>query len=122
MYEKKSDPVAPFSVFLWRVFQSCLVGLIIVASALFIGTMGYHFTEDLAWLDSFFNAALVLSDMGPVVPMATPYGKIFEASYALFCGIMFVSIMSVILAPILHRFLHAFMRIMIKIKKSKSIK
>jgi hypothetical protein len=54
------------------------------------------------------NAAMILSGMGPVATLQTDGGKIFAGCYALFSGIALISILGIIFAPVIHRFLHKF--------------
>ena len=54
------------------------------------------------------NAAMILSGMGPLNPLQTQGGKLFAGAYALFSGLVFITVMVVILAPVFHRFLHKF--------------
>ena len=49
---------------------------------------------------------MILSGMGPVHPMETPAAKLFASFYALFSGLVFVGIASVMVAPFVHRLLH----------------
>lgn len=49
---------------------------------------------------------MILTGMGPIDPMKTDAAKIFAGSYALFSGIAFLSTVAVLLAPVVHRFLH----------------
>ena len=49
-----------------------------------------------------------LREMGPVDPLPTHAAKIFASCYALFSGLAFVGIVSVLLAPFVHRMLHRF--------------
>jgi hypothetical protein len=58
--------------------------------------------------DSLLNASMILTGMGPVTPLTTVSGKLFAVAYCLFSGIVFLSLMAIILAPIYHRFLHSF--------------
>ena len=69
---------------------------------------GYHVLGHLSWLDSFVNASMILTGMGPVDHMETAAAKIFSGVYALFSGVVFLSAAAVILTPVLHRFLHRF--------------
>ena len=46
--------------------------------------------------------------MGEVDALHTDAGKFFAGTYALFCGLFVVIASGVVLAPILHRILHAF--------------
>jgi len=96
-----------------REFASHLVrngqiaaGMILVC--LGIGVVGYHLFGQLQWLDSLVNASMILGGMGPVDPVRSTGGKWFESLYALFSGVMFLTSVSVFLAPMAHRFLHRF--------------
>lgn len=70
--------------------------------------LGYHFLGGLAWIDAFQNAAMILSGMGPVDPLKTDLAKLFAGVYALYSGLALVATAGLILAPIVHRFLHRF--------------
>jgi hypothetical protein len=70
--------------------------------------MGFHVFAKLPWIDAFVNAAMILSGMGPVATLQTDAGKIFAGGYALFSGIALITIMGIIFAPVVHRFLHKF--------------
>ena len=69
---------------------------------------GYHQTEGLPWLDALLNASMILSGMGPVQELHTTAGKLFASFYALFSGVMFITLAGVLFAPVFHRFLHKF--------------
>jgi hypothetical protein len=73
-----------------------------------MGMWGYHHFEGMLWVDAFANAAMILSGMGPLSPLATNAGKIFSGFYALFSGLLFILILGIIFAPFVHRFLHKF--------------
>ena len=60
----------------------------------------------LSWIDSLLNASMILGGMGPVDPLRTNGAKIFASCYALFSGLAFIGIVSVLLAPFVHRLLH----------------
>jgi hypothetical protein len=51
---------------------------------------------------------MILSGMGPVIPIETISGKWFSSFYALFSGVIFITNIGVIIAPIAHRFFHKF--------------
>ena len=80
----------------------------LIVFALGIGMTGYHCFESLNWVDAFVNAAMILSGMGPVNQLNTDSGKIFAGCYALFSGLVFLSAVSIVLAPLAHRALHRF--------------
>ena len=105
-YEHISQPVARMPLFLRRQLRSIGIGLIFIAVALFAGMLGYHRLVGLSWIDSYENAAMILSGMGPLSSPASVAGKIFAGSYALFSGIAVLAIAGVIAAPLVHRFLH----------------
>ena len=106
-FEHRTKPLAPRHVFLGRLAGSVLIALALIAIALGAGMAGYRLTESMDWLDAFLNAAMLLGGMGPVDALHTDAGKLFAGAYALFCGLLIVVASGVILAPILHRVLHA---------------
>lgn len=106
MFEKLTQKVAPKPKFYKRVLKSLLYALSIIAFSLFIGMLGYHYLENFNWIDSFLNASMILSGMGPANPLTSNEGKIFAGIYALFSGIIFLIAIAIILAPLFHRFLH----------------
>ena len=69
---------------------------------------GYHFFENLPWLDAFVNAAMILSGMGPLANPQTAGGKLFAGCYALYSGLVLILVAGVVFAPVVHRFLHRF--------------
>lgn len=81
---------------------------LLLSASLGAGTVGYHVLADLDWVDAVLNAAMILTGMGPVSPLHSPAAKLFAAGYALFSGIVFVAGVSLVMAPIVHRFLHRF--------------
>lgn len=79
-----------------------------MAGSLALGVLGYHIVAGLSWLDSLVNASMILTGMGPVDAMTTDGAKLFASFYALFSGVAFLTIVAVLLAPAVHRFLHRF--------------
>lgn len=108
MFEHSRSPLIPFHSFFSRLLRNFFWGLLIIAVSLLMGMVGYHIFEQMAWIDAFVNAAMILSGMGPLTPLTTPEGKIFAGIYALFSGIMFLLIVGIIFAPVVHRFFHKF--------------
>lgn len=104
--EKLSEPLASSRVFAGRVFRSVLVGTLLVSITLFTGMAGYHYLEDITWLDSFVNATLIMSGMGVLDAPTTVSGKLFEGFYALFCGLVLIAATAIAFTPVIHRFLH----------------
>ena len=108
MPEKIYKPLMPTYKFIVQVIRSSVMGLGVIAAAQFVGMLGYHLFEGMSWIDSFVNAAMILSGMGPLNPLQTTAGKLFAGFYALFSGLAFILIIGIIFAPIVHRFLHRF--------------
>jgi hypothetical protein len=106
MYEHKRHYVLPWHRFIRRASRHLFIGLAIFSVAVGVGTLGYHTAGHLPWLDSFLNASMILSGMGPVDRMTTTAGKLFASLYALFSGVVFIGVMGVVLAPWAHRLLH----------------
>ncbi len=101
-------PLLPRKIFLKRLLLSVCAGIGIIFASLFLGMLGYHTFEKLPWVDAFVNAAMILSGMGPVSTLNTDAGKIFAGCYALYSGIALISIVGIIFAPVVRRFLHKY--------------
>jgi hypothetical protein len=108
MFENKSEKLLPWPRFARRLLRSALLAAGIIAFSLSVGIAGYRGFAHLGWLDALLNASMILTGMGPVDPMTNPGAKLFASAYALFSGVVFLSAVAVILAPIFHRFLHHF--------------
>ena len=108
MYERRHEPLLPFRRFVIRQLKHMAVALGLVAVALAIGMAGYHFLDELGWIDSFVNASMLLGGMGPVDPLKTNAAKLFAGFYALFSGLIFLVSVGVLFAPIVHRLFHHF--------------
>ncbi len=106
MFEHRSQSLLPVRQFVLRVIRHVIVGLALMFIALGIGMVGYHGLEGLSWLDSFLNASMILGGMGPVAKLHNPAAKLFAGFYALFAGLAFIGVASVIVLPIAHRLLH----------------
>lgn len=108
MFEHRKTPLLPFEAFLVRLVRHAGMGLAIIVIALGGGMIGYHHFESMTWIDSFANAAMILSGMGPLHPLLTDQGKLFAGLYALFSGLAFITIVGIIFVPIVHRLIHKF--------------
>jgi len=80
----------------------------IAAVALSIGVLGYHFIAELPWIDALLDASMILGGMGQVATLKSDAAKLFASAYALFSGLVFIMVVAVTLAPVLHRILHKF--------------
>lgn len=108
MFEHKTEKLVSLPVFVRRMTISLLLLLTVLIGALGLGVLGYHQFAELAWIDSLLNASMILTGMGPVAPMTTTPAKLFASVYALFSGVVFLSSIGLLLAPIFHRMLHKF--------------
>ena len=137
-YERPNEPLAPRRRFFRRlgVNLGLAVGLIVVSLA--AGMFGYWYFDGLSPIDAFLNAAMIESGMivcgdphevkqqleafeyigiDQLVfggPNGIPFDvqresiELFAGLYALYSGLTLVATAGLILAPILHRFLHRF--------------
>ena len=108
MYENRSRPLLSRKKFYHRMARSMTLALALIGGSLLIGMAGYHEFEHMGWIDSFANASMILSGMGPLGELKTTTGKIFAGCYALFSGVAFLTSVGVVFAPVYHRFLHKF--------------
>ena len=108
IFEHRKQAVIPRDRFLVRLFHSAVVAIVLIATSLGIGIVGYRVTEGLSWIDSYLNASMLLGGMGPINAPVTFGGKIFAGLYSLYCGLVVILVAGVILAPVAHRLLHTF--------------
>lgn len=107
-YENCDEKLISRAAFLRRLGHSFGVICILIGISLFIGMLGYRNLESLSWTDSFLNASMILGGMGPVDTMRTEAGKIFAGIYALYSGLAFLVLASLLFGPVAHRILHSF--------------
>ena len=108
MFEHKTDKILSRRKFMGRMASALGFATIILVLALTIGTLGYRFAAGFSWIDAFLNASMILTGMGPVGELKTVCGKLFASFFALFSGVVFLTIMAVTLGPVLHRLMHRF--------------
>jgi xanthine/uracil permease len=108
MFEHRTSPLATHQAFIRRLWRCALLSAGISAATLAVGMGGYHFLEGQSWVDAFANASMILAGMGPLGNLNTSGGKIFAGCYALFCGLIFVGVVTILIAPVFHRALHKF--------------
>lgn len=108
MFEQKGDALATRMTFFGRVIHWLSVTLVLIAASLLLGICGYHFTENMPWLDSLLNASMILGGMGPVDPLHTAGGKLFASFYAIYSGLFLIICGGLFLVPVFHRVLHHF--------------
>lgn len=105
-FERKYQKVASLSHFAKRMSKYGFFAILLISFSMGIGTLGYHYFDNLSWLDSFYMASMILTGMGPVSDMTNDAAKWFSSFYALYSGVAFLSITAVFFAPIIHRLLH----------------
>jgi hypothetical protein len=108
IYESRKVPPLSRRRFLQRLALHAIVSMLLVAASLLAGILGYMHYENLPWRDAFLNAAMLLGGMGPVNAPLSDDGKLFAGIYALYAGLVFLIVVGVMLAPMLHRLLHLF--------------
>lgn len=108
MYEHRRHPLINAKAFVRRVSGHLVAAVLVVACGLGIGVLGYHHIAGLGWVDSLLNASMILGGMGPVDPLKSDAAKVFASFYALFSGLVFIGVASLVIAPFAHRVLHRF--------------
>jgi hypothetical protein len=106
MFEHHKKPLISRREFISRQLRYTGFSSVILIFSIGMGMFGYHFWGVLPWIDSFLNASMILTGMGPVDHLNTDSGKLFASFYALFSGISFLTFVAVLFAPLYHRFLH----------------
>jgi hypothetical protein len=85
------------------------IALALLAASLLIGMGGYRWLAPMDWVDAFLNAAMLLGGMGPVdPPLSNDAAKLFAGAYALYCGLVFIAVTGLIIAPVGAHILHRF--------------
>jgi hypothetical protein len=108
MFEAKNEPVISKRSFASRIMGWGGVTFGLVAVSLAVGMAGYHYLENMPWIDALLNASMILGGMGEVDPLRTDAGKIFASVYALYSGFFLIICGGLFMAPIFHRVLHRF--------------
>jgi hypothetical protein len=108
VFEHRLSPLLPLPAFRARLAKMASLGFALIAASLAGGMLGYHYIAGQTWPDSFLNAAMILSGMGPIGELNSTAAKIFAGSYALYSGLALILIAGIILSPVVHRFLHKF--------------
>ena len=108
MYESTKHRPLSRPHFRRRLLGHFLAATGLILGSLLLGMAGYAHYEQLAWPDAFLNAAMLLGGMGPVESPQTAGGKLFAGLYALYAGLVFLVAVGIVLAPVVHRFMHKF--------------
>lgn len=105
-FESKHEPLLSRGQFARRLLRNFGAASGLIAVSLLGGMLGYHLTEGMNAVDSFVNAAMILSGMGPIGELKTTGGKLFAGCYALYSGLVLVLASGIVLAPVVHRIMH----------------
>lgn len=108
MLESRQHPLAPRHVFAWRLLKFLSGAFILSGFALGLGVLGYHYVAGFTWVDSLLNASMILAGMGPLGMLPNDGAKLFASGYALFSGLVFITVTGIVLTPVAHRVLHHF--------------
>ena len=108
MYEHRDQRLLPRHRFVRRLVAHWTMALALIAGALGIGIAGYMGIEHMPWDDALLNASMLLGGMGPVGELHSTAAKVFASGYALFSGLMFITVAGMLVGPVFHRFLHRF--------------
>ena len=104
----------PRPLFFRRLARNASIAIGVIGGGLFIGMMGYHWLGGLTWEEAFYYSAMILSGEGPppdphaLTGAGLSHLHLFAGFYALFSGVTFITMVGVLLAPVVHRFLHRF--------------
>ncbi len=105
-YEHRSKPVIPLRQFYGRIAYNIGFALVLVLLSLLAGAAGYHFFENMNWIDALLNASMIAGGMGPVDVLHTDAGKLFASIYAIYSGLFLIIVTGIVLSPVFHRLMH----------------
>jgi len=112
--EVMMKPIPSRRLFVLRMLRSAAIAAGVIGGGLIIGMLGYHALGRIGWEESFYYSSMILSGEGPP-PDPQPLSALqvshlhtFAGFYALFSGVTFITMVGVLFAPALHRFLHRF--------------
>lgn len=88
---------------LFQIGRGMARGIVLLLLSLSIGMFGFKYYIGKSWSDAFLNSAMLLTGMGPVDEPETSEGKIFAGIFALYSGIVFLSIVGIITMPLFHK-------------------
>jgi hypothetical protein len=82
--------------------------MVLIALSMLAGTWGFWALGGQAPIDALLNAAMLLGGMGPIGDIRSTAGKLFAAAFALYAGLAFLGMATLLFAPVFHRALHKF--------------
>lgn len=105
-FEHKTALLLSRKKYYLRVGRHIIAAILLLWMSLYIWVLWYHYLWGLPRVDSLLNASMILWGMGPVDILHTSAAKIFASFYALYSGMLLLSIFSLVLAPVIHRVFH----------------
>lgn len=108
MFEKRSEPLLSGTKFAKRMALCLSCSLLIIAVSLLIGIAGYCAFEEMSFLDAFHQATLLYCGVSAYSAAMTESGKLFEGIFAIYSAVALFIPVTILLAPIIHRFMHKF--------------
>ena len=108
MFEHRTEPLLPLPAFRRRFARYGVYALSVLGASMLLGTFGFWYFAGQAPIDAMLNSAMLLGGMGPVGEIHSTAGKLFATFFALYAGLAFLGIATVLFTPIFHRVLHTF--------------
>lgn len=107
MYEHHRELLLPKLSFIKRISRNFGALSAIVVFSLLIGRLGYRLTENMGWIEAFYNASLIMSGMGPEDSIQSNAGRVFASIHSLYSGFFMLVATGLLLLPVIHRMLHS---------------
>ncbi|HLU15039.1 MAG TPA: two pore domain potassium channel family protein [Burkholderiaceae bacterium] len=108
MYESKEEALLSRRAFAARMLWHLVIAFLLVAVVIVIGMLGHLLFEPVKWHDAILNISLIAAGIGPLMLPETVAGKVFFALYNVLVNVVFVALIGVVMAPLVHRMLHKF--------------
>ncbi|MCK9533493.1 MAG: hypothetical protein M0Q98_02225 [Pseudomonas sp.] len=108
MYESKAQPLLAPMQFYWRLIGHALIALLVIVVSVLLGMFGFIYFEAMFWHDAFLHAMFLLGGLGAISVPQTMAGKLFLGFYGLYAGLVFVTVLGIVFAPVAHRIMHSF--------------
>lgn len=88
--------------FLHHFLRNLILGFALLLIILLVGMLGYRHIEKSTWVDSYANAAMIVSGVGTLNNPQTVEGKLFVATYSIIGGASFLLTIAIVFSPIFH--------------------
>lgn len=102
MTKKLENDHPTANIFFHHFIRNIVLGFNVLLVILIIGILGGHYFENTNFIDSFTNAAMIVSGVGTLDNPRTDSGKIFIALYSILGGASFLLVVAVVFSPIFH--------------------